>query len=335
MGVLSKLIFSNCSKIVYYYKNVCYNYSVFVYTLFFQKGILQSSMGKEERAARRRKKDKRKVRTIPPMSVIVPFIMVNRNGSSNYMKDTIPTIPIDAYIKQKHDEGMEHLTLMHVIIAAYVRLVSQRPQINRFIRGQRVWTRRSIEVALTIKKEMTMESPDTVIKVIFQPTDTIKEVYERMEKAITDYRNDPGGDFDDTARWLSYIPSLFLKFVIWLLKTLDYFGLLPRFLEGVSPFHCSMFITSMGSLGIPAIYHHLYDFGTCPLFISFGAKKREYRINPDGSVYKDQFVDISCVCDERICDGFYYASSLKLLKFIMKKPQQLDLPPEQVIEDID
>ncbi len=292
-------------------------------------------MSKESRAARRRKKDIRKVRTLPPMSTIVPFIMVSRNDACNLMKDTVPTADIDAYIKQKREEGMEHLTLMHVIIASYVRLVSQRPAVNRFIRGQRVWTRRSIEVALTIKKEMTMDSPDTVVKVIFDPADTIKEVYEKMEKVIVDYRNEPGGDFDDTARWFSYIPSLLLKFVIWFIKTLDYFGLIPKFLQGVSPFHCSMFITSMGSLGIPAIYHHLYNFGTCPLFIAFGTKKREYKLNADGSMYKDQYVDIAFTCDERICDGFYYAAGLKLMKFIMRNPAQLDLPPEKVFEDID
>lgn len=269
------------------------------------------------------------------MSAISPFVMVNRNGSSNFISDTVTTVPIDEYIKQKREEGMEHLTLMHVIIAAYIRLISQRPQLNRFIRGQRVWTRRSVEIALTIKKEMSIDSPDTVIKVVFQPSDTIEEVYEKMEKAITDYRNDPGGDFDNTARWFSYIPALLLKFTIWFLKTLDYFNLLPKFLQKVSPFHCSMFITSMGSLGIPAIFHHLYDFGTCPQFIAFGTKKREYKINPDGSVYKDQYVDICFVCDERICDGFYYASALKMLKFILRKPAQLSTPPEEIIEDID
>ena len=292
-------------------------------------------MSKEKRAARRRKKDMRRVRSIPPMSVIVPFIMVNRNGACNLIKDEIPTNHLDEYIKQKRAEGMEHLTLMHVIIASYVRLVSQRPALNRFIRGQRVWTRRSIEVALTIKKEMTMESPDTVVKVIFDPTDTIKEVYEKMEKVITDYRNEPGGDFDDTASWFSHIPSLLLKFTIWFIKVLDYFGLIPKFLTGVSPFHCSMFITSMGSLGIPAIFHHLYDFGTCPQFIAFGTKKREYKLNPDGSVYRENSVDISFVCDERICDGFYYAAGLKLFKHILRQPEQLDTPPETVVEDID
>ena len=95
-----------------------------------------------------------------------------------------------------------------------------------------------------------------------------------------------------------------------------------------------MFITSMGSLGVPAIYHHLYDFGTCPLFIAFGAKRRSYEVNPDGSIYKRQFMDVKLTCDERICDGYYYASAFKAFKAILSNPWQLDSPPEKIEEDI-
>ena len=54
---------------------------------------------------------------------------------------------------------------------------------------------------------------------------------------------------------------------------LDYHGWLPKALMKVSPFHGSMIVTSMGSLGIPAIYHHLYNFGTCSLFVAMGKTK--------------------------------------------------------------
>lgn len=284
--------------------------------------------------SRRKEKDMRRVRSLPPMTVIIPFIMVNRIGAMNLMKDRIPVTKLEKFLRECRDDGMPNISMMHLLIAAYVRLVSQHPAINRFIRGQRVWTRKSVEIALTIKKEMTIESPDTVVKVTFQPDATLRDVYDELDRAITEYRNSPGGDFDDTARVLSHIPSLILKFAIWFLKLLDYFGGLGKFLTGVSPFHCSMFITSMGSLGIPPIYHHLYNFGTCPLFIAFGAKKREYKVNPDGSVYKEQYMDIAFACDERICDGFYYASSLKMLKNILKSPAALMEPPEKVVEDV-
>ena len=96
-----------------------------------------------------------------------------------------------------------------------------------------------------------------------------------------------------------------------------------------------MFITSMGSLGIPPIYHHLYNFGNVPVFIAFGAKRRENLLNDDATVTKKRMVDVTFVLDERICDGHYYAASLKLFKRLMADPYKLDTPPETVNEDID
>ena len=96
-----------------------------------------------------------------------------------------------------------------------------------------------------------------------------------------------------------------------------------------------MIITSMGSLGIPAIYHHLYNFGNASVFLSFGARRSELRLEPDGSVKKHWFMDLKFVMDERICDGHYYASGLKYFRKVLSNPQMLDTPPEKIVEDID
>ncbi len=289
--------------------------------------------GKPEKK-KKRKSTMRRVKTISPMAMISPFIMVNRVGSQNLITDRIPVVKLEKYLKEKQAEGMKNVSMMHLLIAAYVRATAQRPALNRFIRGQRVWTRDEVEISLTIKKEMSLDSPDTVVKITVPRDATLQVIYDELNRVITEYRDNPGGDFDNTAKFLSYLPSVLLKFVVWLLKLLDYFGLLPRFLTNLSPFHCSFFITSMGSLGIPPIYHHLYDFGTCPIFVSFGAKQRSYEVNPDGSVYKHSYMDLTVVTDERICDGYYFASSLKLLKGILRNPWQLDEKPENVQEDI-
>ena len=283
---------------------------------------------------KKREKELRRVRTASPMLVITSYIMKTRVGSQNMIADKLKIDNVDKYIKEKQAEGYKNISYMHVLIAAYIRTVSQRPALNRFIRGQRMYTRRNVEISLTIKKQMNLESPDTVVKVTLPPDATAVDVYEKLNRVVTDYRESPGGDFDNTAKVLSYIPGLVLKFSIWYLNLLDYFGLLPSFLTGVSPFHCSFFITSMGSLGIPAIYHHLYDFGTCPVFCSFGTKKREYSLSDDGTVNKDKYIDVTFVLDERICDGYYYASSLRMIKSLIKNPWQLDVPPEQIVSDI-
>ena len=280
-----------------------------------------------------KEKEFRRVKTISPMSAVIPFIMVNRTGSQNFISDSVDIEKVEKYIKEKQTQGMQNISMMHVMIAAYIRLVSQRPALNRFIRGQRVWTRKNVEVSLTIKKEMSLDSPDTVVKITLPPSATLEDVYTALNNEIVSYRANPGGDFDDTARAFTRLPGLIFKFAVASLRFLDYFGLMPKAIAKVSPFHCSYFITSMGSLGIPPIYHHLYDFGSCPVFFSFGAKRRTYEIDNTGLVRRRQYMDFTFVLDERICDGYYYASALKLLKNILKKPWQLDEVPT-VIPDI-
>ena len=276
----------------------------------------------------------RRVKSISPMAMMIPFIMVNRTGAQNFITDHIRVDRLEKYLKEKQAEGMTNISLMHVLIAAYVRLCADRPAINRFIRGQRVWTRDEVEISLVIKKEMNLESPDTAVKITVGRDATLADVYNALNAEITGYRDNPGGGFDNLVKVLSMIPALLLKFVVWFLRVLDYFGAIPKFLTKLSPFHCSFFITSMGSLGIPPIYHHLYDFGTCPAFCSFGAKRRVNEIESDGTVTKKSYVDVTFVTDERICDGYYFASALRQFKNILRDPWQLDTPPAEVKEDV-
>ncbi|MBQ4354129.1 MAG: hypothetical protein IJC71_04470 [Clostridia bacterium] len=283
---------------------------------------------------KKKEKECRRLKSLSPMSVVIPFIMVNRTGSQNFIRDSFDIEKLEKYMKEKQQSGMTNISMMHIMIAAYVRLVSQRPALNRFIRGQRVWTRRNVEVSLTIKKEMTLESPDTVVKITVPPDATLEDVYNALNAEIVGYRDNPGGSFDATAKVLTYLPGFIFKFFVFLMRFLDYFSIMPKFIAKVSPFHCSYFITSMGSLGIPPIYHHLYDFGSCPVFFSFGAKRRVYEVDAEGAVKKKHYLDFTFVLDERICDGFYYASALRLLKQIVKNPYQLDEKPV-VIPDID
>ncbi len=278
--------------------------------------------------------DGRRVRTISPMARVSPYIMKTRNTSLNYFQGEINMDKIDAYIREKKAQGMPYFSIMHVLIASYIRTVAQLPGINRFIAGQEVYARHNIEVCMVIKKEMTLESPDTVIKFEFTPEATADDVYHTMTKQIDDYRAAPGGDFDKTAKILSYMPGIVMRMAVGLLQGLDYIGLLPKFLCKVSPFHGSLFITSMGSLGIPPIYHHLYDFGNIPLFLSFGAKEHRNEIQDDGSVKSVSYVGYTLVMDERIVDGYYYASACKYMNRLYKKPWLLDEAPETVVEDI-
>lgn len=280
-------------------------------------------------------KEGRRLKTIDPMNAVSPFIMVNRSGASNLFSDRIEITAAEKYILKKRAEGLKGFGMLHLFLAAYVRTVSQRPGINRFIRGQRIYARNGIEIQMTIKKTLRLDAPETCINAEYTPDCTADDVYHIFNELVDNYKKtDEENNFDIAAKVFRFIPGVLLKFVVHLLKTLDYFGLLPRFLTKLSPFHGSFFITSMGSLGIPPVFHHLYDFGNLPVFMSYGAKYEEYSIEKDGTVAKHRYIDFNVVTDERICDGHYYASAFKYLKNIFKNPEVLDNPPETIVEDI-
>lgn len=282
--------------------------------------------------------DGRKIRTLEPMAQITAYFQVERNTCSNLFEESIEITQIDRYIRQKRKEGYTDFGITHVLLAAYVRGVAKYPQLNRFISGQKVYSRgEDIQYCMVIKKEMTVESPDTSIKVHLTPYDTAVDVYNKLNAAVTEVKasKELDSSLDALIMKLNLIPSVVLKFVVWLLKLLDYFGMLPRFLTELSPFHGSLFFTSMGSLGIPPIYHHLYDFGNLPAFGAFGCKRRALEVLEDGSVVQRKYIDVKFTLDERICDGYYYATFFKYFRRLMAHPEVLDNPPEVVNQDID
>lgn len=276
-----------------------------------------------------------KLRGIDPYDAVSPYIMVERCDAQNYFNDKFEITAAERYVKEKRDQGMKDFTLMHVILAAYVRTVSQKPYINRFLSGQKVYARNTLQINMAVKEELRSDKTNTVIKIFLEPTDTAEEVYNKFNATYDAAFGDGENAFDSVARILNYIPGVIKKFVVWFLKMLDYFGLLPRFLLNVSPFHGSMFITSMGSLGIPPIYHHLYNFGNVPVFIAFGAKRHVCELDLDGNPVRRKYVDYCIVVDERICDGFAYASAFKTFRRYLNNPWVLDTPPETVVEDCD
>ncbi|MDO4543688.1 MAG: hypothetical protein Q4C01_03960 [Clostridia bacterium] len=293
-----------------------------------------------EKKKRRRwgdRRDGRLLRSIEPLNKVALFIMSRRNGANNLFSDSVEVTQLEHYIRRKRREGLDGFGIMHTIVAAYVRAVSQRPAINRFISGQRIYQRDDdIEICLTVKKSMALDAPETVVKITFNPTDTPETVHAKISKVIEENKGEAlDSDFDKTAAFLAKVPRVLMKFAMSILRLLDYFGKMPKSLLDISPFHASIYITSMGSLGIPPIFHHLYDFGNVPVFMSFGAKRKEYELRRDGTTIERKYIDLTFTTDERICDGFYYASAIKLFKTYLKDPFKLDTPIESVVRDID
>jgi len=283
------------------------------------------------------RKDGRLIRSISPYSKFVPFIMPQRNDRLINYEESFEITKADRFLRAlRQDDAYKGIGLLHFIIAAYIRCLCSLPGINRFIAGRRIYARNSVEVIMTVKKEMAINAEETSVKVRFEPTDTIYDVYRKMKAATDEVKSGSGepNDTDQFADIIARLPRFLIRFALTVLRIGDYFGWLPASLLEISPFHGSMIVTDLGSLRIGPVYHHIYNFGTLPLFLAFGAKYHKYEITDAGKVEKCKYIDMKMVLDEGICDGHYYAQFLQAFRYIFQHPDMLSTAPSTVREDI-
>lgn len=282
------------------------------------------------------RKEGRLLRSLDPYTKFMPYIMPTRNDGCNQYEESFEITQVDRRLRALRREGYKGLGMLHFIIAAYVRCVSMLPGVNRFVVGRRIYARNNIEIVMTVKRSMSVDATETSIKVIFEPTDTVFDVYRKMNEKIEEIKSsDENTSTDDVAATLCSLPRGILRLAVTVLRVMDYFGWIPQGLLDASPFHGSMIITDLGSLRLAPIYHHIYNFGTLPVFIAFGAKYHKYELNRKGEVCDNKYIDLKCVMDERMCDGHYYSQFLQGMRYIFQHPEIIETPPTKVVEDID
>ncbi len=281
------------------------------------------------------RKEGRLLRSLPAFAKFVPFIMPTRNDACNQYEESFEVSDVDRRLRKLRVDGYKGIGILHFIIAAYIRGVSMLPGMNRFVVGRRIYARDNIEVVMTVKRSLAIDATETTIKVAFEPTDTIFDVYRKMNEKIDEIKTVEGNNnTEDVAEAMCKAPRFLLRFALTILRIMDYFGWLPQSLLDASPFHGSMIITDLGSLRIGPIYHHIYNFGTLPVFISFGAKRHAYELDRHGNMVDRKYVDCKFVMDERTVDGHYYAQFLQAFRYICQHPEIVETPPSKVIEDV-
>lgn len=289
--------------------------------------------------ARRRRmgdrKEGRLLRSLPGFSKFIPYIMPQRNDRYLHYEESFEVTSLDRMLRKLRVEGYKGIGILHFLIAAYIRGLSRMPGVNRFIAGRRIYARDNIEVVMTVKRALSIDATETTIKVVFEPTDTILDVYRKMNEKIDEIKSsDENNGTEDVADTIARLPRFLIRFALTVLRVMDYFGWIPKSLLDVSPFHGSMIITDLGSLRIGPIYHHIYNFGTLPCFIAFGAKRHAYELNRRGEMVDKKYVDCKFVLDEGIVDGHYWAQFLLAYRYMFEHPEILLSPPSKVVEDV-
>lgn len=279
------------------------------------------------------RKDGWRLRKIDPFFRMIPYIMKERNDAQVFFEERIYLEDTLKMIRELRREGYK-AGFLHVVIASMVRVISQKPKINRFVRGNKIYARNEISFSLAVKKQMSEKAEETTVKIVFEPTDTIYDVVDKIN-AVVDANKivEEKNDTDKFVKFFGKVPGFLVGGSIGFIKILDNWGYLPKAIYNLSPFHSSIFITNLGSLGIRPVYHHLYNIGTNTVFIAFGTRTKEQRLDIDMNLENRKAMDMKIVVDERVVDGFYFASAIKYATKVMENPYMLKEKPEQVIID--
>ena len=133
-----------------------------------------------------RRPDGRRVKGIDPVVQITPYLMPMRCDAQVQLKHSADLEKIQEFIHKERKEKKELISHMALIIAAYVRAVSQNPGINRFIMNKQYFARNNCSVAFTLLKDPdNIDAGETVVKIKFDLTDTIYDVRDLLKATIS------------------------------------------------------------------------------------------------------------------------------------------------------
>ena len=269
---------------------------------------------------------RRILKGIDPIILLTPHLMPKRDDSQVFINTQMDYEAMSAYIR-KNKTAKYPISFMTIIIAAFVQAVNKYPELNRFVVNKQLFQRNELTISfMVVRQTENGDLDEAAVKLHCELTDTIWDIARKIDEAVKEARKPTAAngavDFARIVMSLPLLPNL----VVGLAKLLDRYGLMPKWLINISPFHCSLFITNMASLGMPAVFHHIYNFGTTSIFMSLGKPERSSKPGLNGSGSKRNIVPCGVVIDERCCGGAAYARGFQYLQSLINNPELLETP---------
>ena len=272
------------------------------------------------------------IRHKDPIIGLIPHIMPDRVDAQVMLEYEVDYAKLARYVVAKEAEGHK-IRFMDIVIAAFVRTVAELPELNRFIINKRTYARKHLCVSFAVLRSNGPSPSDVdenTTKCYFDPHDTIFDVSRRISEAIDEARKPDASNA--TMKTASALMPL-LRPGVAFLKWMDKHGMMPASIIDASPFHTSLFMTNNTSIGVPAVHHHIYNFGSTTMFWAMGAIRRRNEIGADGKVVRNRLLPIGITVDERVAPGRVFGMLLYNMLKYFSNPELLEQPPEEVRAD--
>jgi len=277
------------------------------------------------------RRDARRVRDNRGLQCIMPHLLPNRTDAEVFLSDKFDVTELLKYIDEKNEEiknrGEDYkITLFHCIVFSVTKMIMERPLLNRFIQGRRLYERNEVSMSFVAKRRFTDHAEEALMVLVPKETDTIFEVAKKIYGDVLETRKSEvaNGGIDGIMTSLSKLPMFILAMVVGIVRFLDFWGINPSFLTEGDPNYTTVLLSNLGSIKCPSVYHHLNNYGTNSLMITIGTIHKEEVLMPDCTKQVRDMVDFGATLDERIGDGFYFARSLKLVKYFFENPTMME-----------
>lgn len=269
------------------------------------------------------RKDAALIRDMDALHVFMGHLYRNRTENEAYISETIELEPIKKWLGAHKDEELKY-TPFHVMIAAILKILIERPKLNRFVSDRKFYQRNENTVSFVVKRQFAEEAGEGMALVSATGDDTIFTVHEKIKNQIIPCKKGENNSTEDSMDIILKLPRFLQRWVLSFIGWLSVKGKLPKFATEGDSNHSSVFVTNLGSIGLKCGYHHLSNYGTCSIFVVIGEKRQTPTFHEDGTVSFRETVDIGLTIDERIADGYYYAKSVKLMKYLMEHPEAME-----------
>lgn len=275
------------------------------------------------------RRDGRRVKA-PGLQTVMTALLPRRTECEVYLHDTIDATELMKYLNAKN-EGVpkeEKITIFHCVVTALARMLRERPLMNRFIAGYRIYERNEISLSFVAKRRFADGAEETLMFMVPKDEDSLAEISRKIIGDVREARRSEHatGGVDELLDKFAAMPRLVMAFLVRIIRYLDFWGINPSFITEGDPNYSSVLISNLGSIKCPAVYHHLNNYGTNSIMVTIGTLHKEEILMEDGTRQIRDVIDIGATLDERIADGFYFARSLRLIKHICTHPELLEKP---------
>ena len=288
-------------------------------------------MSDKEKKVRRKWGDRRDGRRVkaPGLQTIMCYLWPKRTDCEVYLSDKIDATGLVKYLEKRNTEHPEYkTTVFHAAITGMARMVKERPLMNRFIQGYRIYERNEITISFVAKRRFSDGSEESLMVLKPKDEDTLDTISRRIYGDVREMRKSEhaSGGIDELLDKFAALPRFILSPVVGFIRWLDFHGINPKALTEGDPNYTTILTSNLGSIQCPSVYHHLNNYGTNSIMITIGTLHKEEILMPDGTKEIRDVIDIGATLDERIADGFYFARSLRLIKHIFANPEMLEKP---------